>query len=222
MRDVLAAEVRSLRGLVVNVCVQVSPEDAVSNVSRWIKAVGFFRPPHWLVSENADKIVHWAAVVLMISGPSWVGWQYWHSKMEVVPDFKKIRWWINNEVLFDGKNMHGPMQMASSGELTLTLENNAESSIYNPRLQLDVRNCAIMKINAKLEMGNLRPEVFTSYMDFPGQRITPGQRINFQSMYLRCVKGVALADAYINFSADNFRNGSYPFNINVSKIQNGP
>jgi len=47
-------------GWIINIMAYTSPQDAISNISKWIKARGF-TPPVWLQEKNTDTIVHYAS-----------------------------------------------------------------------------------------------------------------------------------------------------------------
>ncbi len=57
----------ALMGIFANIVIQISPEDAVSNTSKWIHALGI-NPPIWMQSQNTDHIVRWAALGLIALG----------------------------------------------------------------------------------------------------------------------------------------------------------
>src|SRR5581483_2120497 len=60
-------------GIFFNIIIQISPTDAVSNVSKWVEAFGV-RSPKWLEPAHADRIVRMTGICLMIIGAVWAAW----------------------------------------------------------------------------------------------------------------------------------------------------
>jgi hypothetical protein len=52
----------------------VGPEDAASNISKWVRAIGIHDPPAWLITKSADRdaIIIAIIIAIMYAGAVWV------------------------------------------------------------------------------------------------------------------------------------------------------
>jgi len=57
--------VLGLIGALIMWATQVTPQQAVSHVSEWAKTFGLRDQPHWLKSENADRVIRHVATLLV-------------------------------------------------------------------------------------------------------------------------------------------------------------
>lgn len=73
----------------------VSPQDATTNLSAWLKLIGIDNPPQFLISHTTDTIAFWIGLVLVImAAMAWLGttilWpknkkDNFESKIQIIP-----------------------------------------------------------------------------------------------------------------------------------------
>jgi len=82
-----------LAGLIPNILMQIHPNEAVENISAWLRVLSIPVPP-WLHKRNADKIIKSTCSLLMLIGFVWllgpkIYGKYYEWKN---PDTKKALW----------------------------------------------------------------------------------------------------------------------------------
>ena len=61
---VVFAAITGVSGLIVNIMIQASPQDLTSNISEWIRVIGF-PLPLWIAQKQTDIVFHWIAFTMI-------------------------------------------------------------------------------------------------------------------------------------------------------------
>lgn len=157
-----------LLGLCVNLFMQVPPEEAVSNLGKWARALGI-NPPPWFDTPNTAKIVKRMAIGLMIIGPVWAMSGTHHeivgkthlSRVTVQPlilsphDLVSSDFWFQiNGKRVPGHGQKSVIDMQKTGTFSLSLYSRSKKELSDYTVSFSVSGCNISSVDPRWQVGH--------------------------------------------------------------------
>jgi hypothetical protein len=106
-------------GWAINFIAYISPQDAVSNTSKWITSIGL-NPPHWLQEKNTDHIVHYVSFFVVAIALAVFVWpiiqmaaEYWKNRLPKIssPFCERPKEYIKNATGYGPSPVNGVYEL---------------------------------------------------------------------------------------------------------------